>query len=350
VGDDQGQTFRNKGRKAADYYAWGKPVQAPAEGKVVRVVQHLADNPIGEVDTVNNWGNLVILWHGSDVYSALCHLAQNSVTVSEGDTVTNGQMIGKVGNSGRSPVPHLHFQIQSAPEVGAPTRYAEFIHYQLRDEKDDKAQHYITHGVPSQGQVVARMEVDEQVRSAASLAPGRQWRWLIEQGGQSREEHWESQIDPLGQRCLLDRFGRAELTLFVDDHYTTLLDYDGPASRLLGLFYLGMPRLPFVKDSRLTWQDQPSSAPFLGPMGRLLHEILLPFVELNRVRTDSHLAADSSPSAPVKMVTRLQVAGGSGMDKRLPELIEVEFAPGLGPVAIDAFRAGEKVLTARVKS
>ena len=39
----------------------GLPVLSPAHGQVVRVCDHLADNPPGEVDTKNNWGNFVLV-------------------------------------------------------------------------------------------------------------------------------------------------------------------------------------------------------------------------------------------------------------------------------------------------
>jgi murein DD-endopeptidase MepM/ murein hydrolase activator NlpD len=42
-------------------------------------------------------------------------MQQGSVTVKAGDRVTAGQMIGKLGNSGDSFGPHVHYQLQSAP-------------------------------------------------------------------------------------------------------------------------------------------------------------------------------------------------------------------------------------------
>lgn len=57
-------------------------------------------------------GNYVILKHSGDVYTIYAHLYPNSITVSQGDTVDQGQIIGIMGNSGSSTGTHLHFQIE----------------------------------------------------------------------------------------------------------------------------------------------------------------------------------------------------------------------------------------------
>ncbi|HEY0135684.1 MAG TPA: M23 family metallopeptidase, partial [Nannocystis sp.] len=43
------------------------------------------------------------------------HMVPGSVTVKAGDKVELGQTLGKVGNSGRSTGPHIHFQVSSDP-------------------------------------------------------------------------------------------------------------------------------------------------------------------------------------------------------------------------------------------
>lgn len=55
------------------------------------------------------WGNYVVINHG-DGYSTL-YAHQDYYIVSEGDTVTQGQVIGYVGSTGNSTGPHLHFTI-----------------------------------------------------------------------------------------------------------------------------------------------------------------------------------------------------------------------------------------------
>lgn len=61
------------------------------------------------------YGNYVILEHTDGNYTIYAHMAKDSVTVSVGNKVKQGQIIGKMGNSGSSTGTHLHFQI----DVGA---------------------------------------------------------------------------------------------------------------------------------------------------------------------------------------------------------------------------------------
>lgn len=78
----------------------GTPIQAPNAGKVV-----LADN-------LYFTGNSVILDHGWGMYSYFAHLSGFAVT--EGDSVTAGQIIGYVGATGRVTAPHLHWSLRLA--------------------------------------------------------------------------------------------------------------------------------------------------------------------------------------------------------------------------------------------
>ena len=60
-------------------------------------------------------GNYVVIDHGNGEFSAYCHLQEGSVRVKPGDKVTKGSSIAKVGNTGNSGAPHLHFQLMDSP-------------------------------------------------------------------------------------------------------------------------------------------------------------------------------------------------------------------------------------------
>ncbi len=125
VGRD-GERHENSGDSVEDWYCYGLPVSAPAPGTVVRVVDGLPDNAVGEVDTEHNWGNVVVIRHAPAVFSVLAHLSPGTIPVVEGQAVTSGTVVGAVGSSGRAPVPHLHFQLQATPTVGDATIPVEF--------------------------------------------------------------------------------------------------------------------------------------------------------------------------------------------------------------------------------
>ena len=109
------------------YATWGREVIAPAAGTVVYVRNDVPDNGPGSepekvfaalADPVGaTAGNAVVIAHGNSEYSVLMHMKKGSVLVTKNQTVKRGDVIGSVGSSGDSFGPHLHFQMQTGPEL-----------------------------------------------------------------------------------------------------------------------------------------------------------------------------------------------------------------------------------------
>lgn len=78
----------------------GAPVTAPADGVVVLA----ADKPF----TLE--GNLLMIDHGMGLNSAFLHLSK--IVVKEGDHVKKGQLLGRIGSTGRATGPHLHWAMK----------------------------------------------------------------------------------------------------------------------------------------------------------------------------------------------------------------------------------------------
>ena len=74
----------------------GDPIRAAKDGTVM----HRGANP--------TYGNFIVLQHG-DYQTLYAHLS--SFSVAAGETVRQGQEIGRVGNTGRVTAPHLHFAV-----------------------------------------------------------------------------------------------------------------------------------------------------------------------------------------------------------------------------------------------
>ncbi len=342
VADTDGARRQGDGTQLDDWLAFRAPVVAPADGKVVRVVSHLPDNEPGEVDTTNNWGNVVILWHPGNVYTVLAHLQNESVLVREGDPVVRGTLLGRVGNSGRSPVPHLHFQVQRSPDLGAPTCPAEFLHYVI----EAGAKRYMTHGIPLEGQTVQAMAVADSTRRAVTLAPGRELTWRVRTPQGERKEHWQSVIDAVGTRSIETSERRARASLFADDHYFTVLDYEGSGDTVLALFSLGAARIPYLEDARVSWNDRPAAGSLLPWLVRTGYELLMPFVAVGGVRTETRLMLGHGGA----VVVTAELPRRNRRFDKLPERVEITFLPQLGPCRIRAWRGGKECLMAEVES
>lgn len=119
-----------------DYYCWGQEVHAPFDGIVVQAVDGYKENTRTNIikDTHNAYrnarhfdpkkdniqlvaGNYIIIEHTNNIYASLCHLQINSIQVVVGQRIKKGDVIGRVGHSGNSFGPHLHFQLMDSSDV-----------------------------------------------------------------------------------------------------------------------------------------------------------------------------------------------------------------------------------------
>jgi murein DD-endopeptidase MepM/ murein hydrolase activator NlpD len=88
---------------------WGTPVQAAANGKVIFAGWQ------------NGYGQIVIIDHGGGLTTRYGHLSH--VDVIEGQKIARGEMLGRVGSTGRSTGPHLHYEVRINDEPVNPKQY-----------------------------------------------------------------------------------------------------------------------------------------------------------------------------------------------------------------------------------
>ena len=105
----------------ASWWGYGTPVLAAASGVVVSVSDGMPDQqPVGSVNNVTlatAAGNSVIEDVGGGRYVGYGHLKPGSIPawLRKGTRLRTGDLIGRVGNSGNSSSPHLHFQVMDGP-------------------------------------------------------------------------------------------------------------------------------------------------------------------------------------------------------------------------------------------
>ena len=126
-----GRTHRTDGKAPEDYYCWNEKILAPAAATVLASIDGVPDQAIGTTNPAQYAGNHVILDLGHGEYAMLAHLRQGSVRVKPGDRVAPGDELGRCGNSGNTSEPHLHFQLQDAPQLGQgdalPAYFRDFL-------------------------------------------------------------------------------------------------------------------------------------------------------------------------------------------------------------------------------
>jgi len=116
------RTYAGDIRTLANHYAWGRPVIAQADGLVLAAQDAYGDMPIGKLGEFTKANNVVVDY-GGGIRVLYGHLQQNSVKVKVGQKVTTGQLLGKVGNSGASGMPHLHFTFLDSAHFSIKGRY-----------------------------------------------------------------------------------------------------------------------------------------------------------------------------------------------------------------------------------
>lgn len=117
--DAQNRLVNGDTKVLGNYTIFGKDVLAVADGTVVAARNDLAEQvpgalprnlPLDQAD-----GNFVVLDIGGGAYVLYAHMQPGSVTVTAGNRVKRGDVLGKVGNTGNSQAPHLHLHVMDGP-------------------------------------------------------------------------------------------------------------------------------------------------------------------------------------------------------------------------------------------
>ena len=112
--------FDGDGKTVEQFYGFGEDVLAVADGTVVSIHDGMSDatpfvamTPKSKSDY---GGNNVMLEIAPNVFAWYAHLRQGSIKVKVGDAVKAGAPIAKLGNTGPSTGPHLHFGLLDKPD------------------------------------------------------------------------------------------------------------------------------------------------------------------------------------------------------------------------------------------
>jgi hypothetical protein len=117
-----GETFSGPVEKNSSYFCYGDNIYSVAPGRIVDVYDGLPDNvpqkpPVVPINVVTAGGNHVVVDIGNGRFAFYAHMIAHSMPagIKVGAYVTQGQILGHVGNSGSSTEPHLHFHVVDGP-------------------------------------------------------------------------------------------------------------------------------------------------------------------------------------------------------------------------------------------
>lgn len=246
ITDETGNTCKNDGYRLEDYHAFKKPVLSPVRGRVVKVIDSLPDNPIGQVDKTNNWGNLVMIYDPRGFYVELSHFARESIKVKEGDWVEKSALLGLCGNSGYSPQPHIHIQAQATEAVGAATLSFSFVSY-VNEQK------FHANDLPAEEAVVEPLPQDKgmDIKMTFILDQEHQYE-IIDKGKKVDEITLTVRMAPDGTFY----FDSGKGQLYFGKHEGTFYFYRVEGEdKYLKAFFIALPRLPLAFADHLSWED-----------------------------------------------------------------------------------------------
>jgi urea transporter/murein DD-endopeptidase MepM/ murein hydrolase activator NlpD len=241
--DKQGKQFKDEGDRPEDYYCYGKLVVAPAYGYVVDIADGIEDNRIGQVNIIHNWGNSIVIKHSEYLYSQISHLKPGSFKVKKGDYVKKGDTLALCGNSGRSPYPHLHFQLQATPFIGSRTLDYPIDHFISQNEGRYKLKSYSR---PENGEVVSNIAIEPILKNALDFIPGQELHFSFKDNT-NREMllTWQIQADVYNNPFIYCEKTKSYAYFFNDGSLLYFKNFVGSKKSGLYQFYLSLYNIPF---------------------------------------------------------------------------------------------------------
>ncbi len=277
IENEQKQFYHGDVYNKTNYFCYQKPVYAPGDGWVENIIDHIDDNPIGNVDLEHNWGNTIIIRHAEGLYCNLSHLKKESFKVSIGDYVKRGDVVALCGNSGRSPQPHVHFQLQSLPFVGSTTIQYPISHY-IEHDRDQFKIHFFD--IPAKGQRISNINPTQSVRDALKFVPGQKISYKVTDlsSNTSKTVTWEVLVDYYNNSYLYCSQTKSAAYYHTDGKMFMFTRFYGNKKSELFYFYLSLYRISLGFYPGLIIEDSlPLALVNLKPL-MVLQDFLAPIV------------------------------------------------------------------------
>jgi len=274
--DEEGKTYDNLGMDVKDYHCYDLPVIAPSDGYVIEVLDGIDDNKINEVNLKNNWGNTIIIKHGEHFYSKLSHIRKNSFKVAKGDYVKKGQLLGLCGSSGRSPEPHLHFQLQATPYIGSKTISYPIAYHLTKEENEYK---FHSFEIPKEKDAVLNVQTTKLLSEAFAFTPGKTFEFSYD----NEKITWEVYTNAYNQSYIYCHQTKSTAYFVNNGTVFYFTDFYGKKESLLQHFYYGAQKvlLGYYKDIEL--KDQLMITGYFNRFITGLHDLTAPFFHYCKV-------------------------------------------------------------------
>ena len=301
---EDGSSYKMPGYETEDYYCWDLPVIAPADGTVIEVVNDIEDNHVGKVNLENNWGNTVIIQHGEYLFSKISHFKKDTIQVEVGTFVKKGTLLGKCGSSGRSPEPHLHFQMQTTPYIGSKTLEHPISYY---ISKQNGRNIFKSFEIPEEGETVCNLKNTRLLKEAFDWIPGKT---IKVKNNQNKTEIWEVLTTPQNQTYVWCKKNDAVAWFVNNKNVFYFTAFTGDKSSMLYQFYLGAYKVPLGYYENLELNDNMNLMPVAPKALLWLHNFTAPLFHYLKASYDFQFTASDNDHDPfiIDFKTRSQTS------------------------------------------
>lgn len=277
ITDKKDIQFTKTGDYSEDYHCYNKTIIAPANGTVVDIIDGIEDNVIGDVNLVQNWGNSLVIKHTEYLFSQLSHLKKGSFKVKKGDSVKKGDILAHCGNSGRSPYPHVHFQMQSTPFIGSKTINHPIDHF---IKSDIEGYTFNSYSKPSLNDKVSNIETADLIKNALNLIPGQKLIYqLTKEDSAIVTEKWEVKTDYYNNTYIFCEQTNSYAHLFNDGSVHYFKSFAGDKNSALYHYYLALYHIPlgFYKSMELVDKFPPNAV--VNKIKMIIQDFIAPFYQ-----------------------------------------------------------------------
>lgn len=282
VVDETKHTFKGLGKSVTDFYCYSLPVLAPADGYVAEIADGISENEIGDIDLKENWGNTVVIKHADGLYSKLSHLKPHTILVQLNEFVKTGQVIGYCGNSGRSPEPHLHFQMQTTPYIGSTTINYPLAHFISRANETYR---FHENEIPQEGSQIHHPIKTPLLHKAFHFLPGQVLTFEAKtENGNTTKMEIECMADAWNQTYLYCHKTKA-CAYFVNNGTTFYFtSYTGSKNTILFDIFCSCYKILLGYYPQLSVQDTMDISLFNTSVSLWMQDVLAPFFMYKKVR------------------------------------------------------------------
>lgn len=272
VVDKEDKSYKLPGKYLTDFYCFGLPILAPADGEITCVEDGVEDNVIGENNLEKNWGNTIIIKHDEYLYSKLSHLKMNSIKVKLGDRVKKGDIIAQCGSSGRSPEPHLHFQVQNNNYIDGKSIQYPLSYFLSHAENGVEINSF---NIPNEKDIISRPIINHSLVRAFNFSPGMKIRFTIDNDPTINE--WEVSTNAFNVLYISCSKTNSYAYFNNNENIFYFTDFEGDTNSLLYHFYLAAYKVSLSTTNNLTIKDTLPIHLIKPPILKFLQDSIAPF-------------------------------------------------------------------------